>query len=121
MPIRYINMTGRVNDTNVVRLPNDFTQSTKDKYIIIKKVRLINNNGQLDIGCALCGDFGDESCYSYGLIEDFIICTNEINEKQIHVHNTNMRELTFCFKDYKGVPITYDDEYYYSLELRIEF
>ena len=95
------------------------TQSTKDKYIIIKKVRLINNNGQLDIGCALCGDFSDESCYSYGLIEDFIICTNEINEKQIHVHNTNMRELKFTFKDYKGVPITYDNEYYYSLELRI--
>ena len=71
MPIRYINMTGRVNDSNTVRLPNDFTQSTKDKYIIIKKVRLINNNGQLDIGCSLCGDFGDESCYSYGLIDFF--------------------------------------------------
>ena len=68
MPIRYINMTGRVNDVNTVRLPNDFTQSTKDKYIIIKKVRLINNNGQLDIGCPLCGDFSDESCYSYGFI-----------------------------------------------------
>ena len=53
MPTRYINITGRVNDVNTVRLPNDFTQSTKDKYIIIKKVRLINNNGQLDIGCAL--------------------------------------------------------------------
>ena len=66
-------------------------------------------------------DFGDESCYSYGLIEDFIICTNEINDKQIHVHNTNMRELKFSFKDYKGVPITYDNEYYYSLELRIEY
>ena len=121
MPIRYINMTGPVNDSNTVRLPNDFTQSTKDKYIVIKKVRLINNNGQLDIGCSLCGDFGDESCYSYGLIEDFIICTNEINEKTIHIHNTNMRELKFSFKDYKGVPITYDDEYYYSLELRIEY
>ena len=87
----------------------------------INKVILINNNGQLDIGCAFCGDFSDESCYSYGLIQDFIIRTNEINEKQIHVHNTNMRKLTFCFKDYKGVPITYDDEYYYSLELRIEY
>ena len=32
-----------------------------------------------------------------------------------------MKELKFSFKDYKGVPITYDDEYYYSLELRIEF
>ena len=36
MPIRYLNMTGRVNDSNTVRLPNDFTQSTKDKYFIIK-------------------------------------------------------------------------------------
>ena len=54
MPIRYINMTGRVNDSNTVRLPNDFTQTTKDKYIIIKKVRLINNNGQLDMAEKFC-------------------------------------------------------------------
>ena len=78
MPISYINMTGRVNEVNVVKLPNDFTQSTKDKYIVIKKVRLINNYGQLVILCSLCEDFADESQYSYGLIDDFIMCSNEI-------------------------------------------
>ena len=62
MPKRYINMTGRVLNNNTVSLPNDFTQSTNnEKCIIIKKVRLINNYGQLDIGCSLCGDFADES------------------------------------------------------------
>ena len=122
MPTKYINMTGRVENINSVRLPNDFTQSTiKDKYIVVKKVRLINNYGQLDIGCSLCGDFVDESQYSYGLIDDFIMCSNEINEKIIHIHNTNLCELNFCFKDYKGVPIEYDDEYYYTLELRLEY
>ena len=46
MPIKYINMTGRVNNINSVRLPNDFTQSiNNEKYIVIKKVRLINNYG----------------------------------------------------------------------------
>ena len=122
MPKRYINMTGRVNNINTVRLPNDFTQSTNnEKCIIIKKVRLINNFGQLDIGCSLCGDFADESQYSYGLIDDFIICSNEINEKIIHIHNTNLRELNFYFKDYKGFPIDYNDECYYTLELRLEY
>ena len=55
-------MTGRLENINSIRLPNDFTQSTiKDKYIVVKKVRLINNYDQLDIGCSLCGDFADES------------------------------------------------------------
>ena len=115
-------MTGRVANTNSLRLTNDFTQSTnKNKYIVIKKVRLINNYGQLDIGCSLCGDFADESQYSYGLIDDFIMCSNEINEKIIHIHNNNLCELKFYFNDYKGVPIGTDDEYYYTLELRLEY
>ena len=75
MPTKYINMTGRVENINSVRLPNDFTQSTiKDKYIVVKRVRLINNYSQLDIGCSLCEDFADEFQYSYGLIDDFIMC-----------------------------------------------
>ena len=119
MPIRYINISNRVDENNVVDLPNDFTQSTNDKYITILKVRLINNDGQLDIGCALCGDFADESSYSYGLIDDFIICSNEINEKEIHIHSINLRRLNFNFKDYKGVKITYNDNYYYALELKL--
>ena len=46
MPVRYINISNRVDDNNIIDLPNDFTQSTNDKYISIVKVRLINNNGQ---------------------------------------------------------------------------
>ena len=49
------------------------------------------------------------------------MCSNEINEKMIHIHNNNLRELKFYFKDYKGYPIEYDDEYYYTLELRLEY
>ena len=119
MPVRYLNFSDRVRDSHTIELPNDFTQSTNDKYITILKVRLINNDGQLDIGCALCGDFADESSYSYGLIDDFIICSNEINEKEIHIHSINIRRLNFNFKDYKGQKITYADDYYYTLELKL--
>ena len=119
MPVKYINISNRVNDNNVIDLPNDFTQSTNLKYISVLKVRLINNYGQLDVGSALCGNFADESSYSFGLFDDFIICSNEINAKDIHIHNTNLRQLKFYFKDYKGEKITYNDEYYYTLELKL--
>ena len=39
----------------------------------------------------------------------------------IHIHNNNLRELKFYFKDYKGALIESDDEYYYTLELRLEY
>ena len=122
MPIKYINISNRVNDNNIIELPNDFTQSTNLKYISVLKVRLINNYGQLDVGSALCGNFADESSYSFGLFDDFIICSNEINVKEIHIHNTNLRRLNFYFKDYKGEKITYNDNYYYyTLELRLSY
>ncbi len=120
MPIKYINMTDKVYDINIVHLPNDFTISNeKEKYISVLKVRLINNSGQLDVGCCLCGNFADESSYSYGLMDDFIMCSNEFNEKMIHIHNNNIRTLKFCFKDYKGNLITSSDNYYYTLELKL--
>ena len=121
MPIKYINLTDKVYDNNTVHLPNDFTMSNNDKYISVLKVRLINNYGQLDVGSALCGNFADESSYSFGLFDDFIICSNEINAKDIHIHNTNLRQLKFYFKDYKGEKITYNDNYYYTLELRLSY
>ena len=31
MPIRYINISNRVDDNNIINLPNDFTQSTNEK------------------------------------------------------------------------------------------
>ena len=119
MPIKYINMTDKVYDNNTVHLPNDFTMSNNDKYISVLKVRLINSNGQLDIGCCLCGNFADESSYSYGLMDDFIMCSNEFNEKIIHIHNRNLRTLKFWFKDYKGNQILESDNYYYTLELKL--
>ena len=39
----------------------------------------------------------------------------------IHIHNNNLRELKFYFKDYKGYPVDYEDEYYYTLELQLEY
>ena len=120
MPIKYVSVSDRVSEDNDFKLFNDFIQSTNDKYIIIKKVRLINNNGQLDIGCCLCGNFADDSSYSYGLFDDYIICTNEINEKEIHVHDNNLKYIHFFFRDYKGQKITYEDDYYYyTLELKL--
>ena len=120
MPIKYINMSDKVYDVNQVSLPNDFRLSqTNEKYISVLKVRLINNSGQLDIGACLCGDFADESGYSYGLMDDFIMCSNEFNEKSIHIHNENIRTLKFWFKDYKGNLITSSDNYYYTLELKL--
>ena len=121
MPTKYINISNRVDDNNVIDLPNDFTYSKNEKFISVLKVRLINNNGQLDVGSVLCGDFADDSSYSFGLFDDCIICSNEINEKIIHIHNINLRRLNFYFKDYKGEKITYEDEYYYTLELKLNY
>ena len=119
MPSKYINVTHHVYDSNYVLLPNDFTCSTNDKYIIIKKIRLFNADGQLDVGCCLCGNFADDSTYSWGIIDDFIMCVNEINEKEIHVHNTNLRKFDFWFKDYKGTPIKTEDGFFFTLELKL--
>ena len=120
MSIRYINVTNRVSNVNQIDLPNDFIMSqVEGKCISVIKVRLINVDGQLDVGCCLCGNFVDDSSYSYGLVEDFIMCTNEYNEKMIHVNDNNLKHLKFYFTDYKGVKITYSDNYYYTLELKL--
>ena len=66
MPIKYINISNRVDDNNVIDLPNDFTQSNNQKYISVLKVRLINNYGKLEVGNVLCWNFADDSTYSYG-------------------------------------------------------
>ena len=119
MVIKYLNISDHGKDKYTLNLPNDFTMSNNDKYIIIRKVRVFNNNGQLDVGCSLCGDFADESQYNYGIIDDFILCSNEFNEKEIHIHNTNLRKLEFYFRDYKGVLIQASDDYYFTLELKL--
>ena len=103
MPRRYINISDKVLENNLLLLNLEFVQSTEpNKTIVVRKVRLINPNGQLDIGCCLCGDFADNSSYSYGLVDNFIMCSNEINDKDIHVHNLNNNKINFWFCDYKG-------------------
>ena len=95
--------------------------SQEEKCISVLKVRLINDNGQLDVGCCLCGNFVDDSSYSYGLVDDFIMCTNEFNEKDIYVHDNNLKHLKFFFTYYKGVRLTDADNYYYTLEFKLVY
>ena len=120
MPRRYINITEKVTEKLNMKLNSDFIQSTDpNKTIVVRKVRLINPYGQLDVGCCLCGDFADESSYSVGLMDDFIMCTNELNQKGIHIHNTNCNHINFYFRDYKGNLLTAADDYYFTLELEL--
>ena len=118
MPRKYINITEKAHDKNLLLLKNDFVQSSNpDKQLIVRKVRSINPYGQLDVGCCLCGNFSDQSSYSIGLIDNFIMCTNELNQKEIHIHNTNCNHINFYFRDYKGNLLTAADDYYFTLEL----
>ena len=122
MPRRYVNMSGKVSENMWIQFDLDFAISTDpNKTIVIRKVRLINPYGQLDIGCCLCGDFADDSSYSLGLMDDFIMCTNELNQKEIHIHNTNCNHISFWFRDYKGELLTSDDNYYFTLEIELIF
>ena len=122
MPRRYINITEKVTEKLNMKLNSDFIQSTDpNKTIVVRKVRLINPYGQLDVGCCLCGDFADESSYSVGLMDDFIMCTNELNQKEIHIHNNNCNHISFWFRDYKGELLTSDDNYYFTLEIELIF
>ena len=42
------------------------------------------------------------------------MCTNELNQKEIHIHNTNCNHVSFWFRDYKGELLTSDDNYYFD-------
>ena len=122
MPRRYINISEKVSEKLNIKLISDFIQSRdSNKMIVIRKVRLINPYGQHDVGCCLCGDFADESSYSVGLMDDFIMCTNELNQKEIHIHNNNCNNISFWFRDYKGELLTSDDNYYFTLEIELIF
>ena len=101
MPEIYLTATGELKMVNTLELISDFVNNNKDKYIIIKNVKLFNENGQIDVGCYLCGDFADTNNYSTGLMNDFIATTNNKFEKIIQINN-NCRRISFYFKDYKG-------------------
>ena len=49
------------------------------------------------------------------------MCTNELNQKEIHIHNLNNNILTFWFCDYKGNRLTANDDYYFIIELELVY
>ena len=57
--------------------------------------------------------------HTHGVLLMILLCVNEINEKEIHVHNTNLRTFDFWFKDYKGTPTKTEDGFYFTLELKL--
>ena len=66
--------------------------------------------------CNFGGNFVDESQYNYYIILDYIIFSNEINEKEIHITSKNLQTLEFWFRDYKSVLITCDQDYYFTFK-----
>lgn len=94
----------------------------RDKYVVVRKLRLVNPQGQLDVGCSLCGNLGGENSYTYGILEHpYIIASNEISEKVFKV-SSNLKYLKFWFDDYMGIQIytsNQTDKWYYTLELEL--
>ncbi len=135
---KYININGKIeftfdywsnymNNTYKLNLPLDFIQSKNDKYIIIRKLRLFNNEGQMDIGSCLASEaLCRENMYSEGLNynKNYIMSANELNEKKFKI-SSDIKVVDFTFTDYKGELInTYDDItkcYYYVLELELVY
>ena len=111
-------------------LPNDFIQSTNKKYVVIKKVRLFNNEGQLDMGGCLCSNLASECCYNYGLGENqnYIMSVNELNEKVFEI-KSEIKTIQFWFCDYKGIKLCYSEQgtvdltegYYYVIEMELVY
>lgn len=120
MPVMYLTSTDQVKTVNTLELHANFVKSDEYKYIIIKNVKLFNSNGQVDVGGYLCGDFADNNNFSTGLMNDFIMSSNNQYEKIITIDN-NCRRISFYFKDYKGNHIKEDSGYYYLLELALVY
>ena len=122
--IDYIGVDENNNQHNeyTYKLPIDFIQSDRDKYVVVRKLRLVNPQGQLDVGCSLCGNLGGENSYTYGILEHpYIIASNEISEKVFKV-SSNLKYLKFWFDDYMGIQIytsNQTDKWYYTLELEL--
>ena len=120
MPVIYLTATGCVQTVNSVELLDEFVKAPENKTIIITNLKLFNSNGQVDVGAYLCGNFADSINYSTGLMNDFVMATNNTHKKQISIDN-NCRRLSFYFRDYKGNYIKDDCEYYYLLELMLVY
>ena len=95
MPKVYVNINDKIfhdfdpthnytHNTYIYNLPSDFIKSDKDKYIIIRKLRMFNQDGQMELGACLTSDILSKiCCYNYGINfnQNYIMSTNEINEK----------------------------------------
>ena len=113
---KYLIVTNKIKTTNIVELDEDFVKCRCNKYIKIESIKVFNDNGQIDIGCCLCGTFADDSIKSSGLINDFIASTYNPEPKIIAIHNNDKR-LMFYFRDYKGELLDEKLNYYYTIEL----
>ena len=118
---KYMNYTDHGKRSYELYMPNDFRYSkVEGKSIIIHKLNLYNSNGQLMFCCYLCGNFATDTTYSFGLIGDYIMSSNELNPKQILV-KSNLNNMKFWFKDYKGKLIEEADDFYFTLEYELVY
>lgn len=116
------------HNTFIYELPLDFIQSREDKYIVIRKLRMFNNDGQMELGACLTSNvLSKDCCYNYGLNynQNYIMSSNEINEKIFKI-SSDVKKIDFTFTDYKGELLTIHDDilnaaYYYVLELELVY
>lgn len=134
MPSKYVNINDsiyheipfmRTHNTYILDLPLDFIQSKNDKYIIVRKFRMFNGNGQMDIGTCLTSEIlSKECCYNFGINynQNYIMSANELNEKKFKI-SSDIKQIDFTFTDYKGEKINITQDlsqiYYYVLELEL--
>ena len=114
-----------MNNSYTLNLPLDFIQSKNDKYLIVKKLRLFNNDGQMDLGaCVSSKALCCENIYTEGINfnQNYIMAANELNEKKFKI-SSDLKTVDFLFTDYKGELLnTYEDItkcYYYVLEIEL--
>ena len=116
---KHMNYTDHGKRSYELYMPNDFRYSkVEGKSIIIHKLNLYNSNGQLMFGCYLCGNFATDTTYSFGLINDYLMSSNELNPKQILI-KSHLNNMKFWFKDYKGKLIDESDDFYFTLEYEL--
>lgn len=115
------------HNTYIYDLPHDFIQSKNDKYVVVKKFRCFNNDGQMDLGACLTSDvLSKDCCYNYGLNynQNYIMSANEVNDKSFKI-NSDCKKIDFTFTDYKGELLNTNQDlnaaYYYVLELELVY
>ena len=112
-----------IHNTYIYDLPLDFIKSKEDKYVMIKKFRCFNNEGQMDLAACLTSKvLSRDSCYNYGLNynQNYIMSSNEVNDNMFKI-NSDCKQIDFTFTDYKGELLNTNDDlnraYYYVIEM----